>query len=358
MFFRSKPSVLFFPINGSGLGHLNRCLAYARHLPRNWRITFFSNAAAIGPIEKMGFDAEYFVSWLWSDNKAKFWNAELALRLGLMLEHLRPDILVFDGTWPYHGLRRACDTYRCPLKLVWSRRGLFKDDSKEAAIEENFFDLALYPGEMLADEDAFANKSLSAARENLVLPPVTLFDKDEILPGPEARAALGLPQDEKLILFTLGSGYLKDMSGIGHKLLAMVKDTGFRAVWLQSPIALGALPAQATPLRVYPIAPYLKAFDGIIAAAGYNTCHEVAIAGIPTLFVPNDKLADNQKRRAEFMCSHGGGLVCSSEDRVAEVFNAFLALAGSPAVYPCPETNGAQAAATALRDLAAKKGDK
>ena len=97
------PRILFFNINGSGLGHLSRCLAYARRLRGRARSVFFSTASAIEIIEEMGFEADYFVSEFWSRSHINAWNRELAIRFGLMLEELRPQAVVFDGTWPFAG---------------------------------------------------------------------------------------------------------------------------------------------------------------------------------------------------------------------------------------------------------------
>jgi len=58
----------------------------------------FSLASAIEIIEEMGFPADYFVSPNWSRTSSADWNRELCFRLGLMLEHVRPEVIVFDGT--------------------------------------------------------------------------------------------------------------------------------------------------------------------------------------------------------------------------------------------------------------------
>ena len=92
------PRILFFNINGSGLGHLSRCLAYARRMQGRARPVFFSTASAIEIIHEMGFEADYFVSEFWSRSHINAWNRELAMRFGLLLEELRPHAGVFDGT--------------------------------------------------------------------------------------------------------------------------------------------------------------------------------------------------------------------------------------------------------------------
>ena len=72
------PRILFFNINGSGLGHLSRRLAYARRMRGRARPIFFSLASAIEIIEDMGFEADYFVSEFWSRSHINAWNRELA----------------------------------------------------------------------------------------------------------------------------------------------------------------------------------------------------------------------------------------------------------------------------------------
>ena len=75
------------------------------------RYHVFSLASAIEIIEEMGFSADYFVSPNWSCTSSADWNRELCFRLGLMLEHVRPEVIVFDGTWPYPGVMGACRAY-------------------------------------------------------------------------------------------------------------------------------------------------------------------------------------------------------------------------------------------------------
>ena len=53
---------------------------------------------------------------------------------------------------------------------------------------------------------------------------------------------------------------------------------------------------------------YLKAFDLVLSAAGYNSFHELLLAGIPAIFVPNENpQQDDQLARAQFAERHGLG---------------------------------------------------
>src|SRR5690606_22487829 len=141
------PCVVLFNINGSGMGHMSTCLAYANRLRGRARPVFFSLASAIEMIEDMGFEADYFVSRFWSRATSWAWDKQLALRLGMLFERVRPDVVVFDGTWPYRGLREAATIYGVP-HLVWSNLKLYKQGMRKVPVRETDFDLIIQLGEL------------------------------------------------------------------------------------------------------------------------------------------------------------------------------------------------------------------
>ena len=66
-------------------------------------------------------------------------------------------------------------------------------------------------------------------------------------------------------------------------------------------------------LAVFPVARFYAAFDFSVAAAGYNTAHEVLNHRLPTLFVPNTTEGmDNQRGRADFSAALGLSLSAST----------------------------------------------
>lgn len=349
---KNQKSALFFPINGQGLGHLNRCLAYARHLPKSWRISFFSLSPVIEPILKMGFAAEYFLSPFWTKNSSYFWNHEMAIRLGMLMEHVRPDILVFDGGYPFLGLQWALSKRGKPLTVIWSRRGLSKTTDEN--INERLFDLILRPGEI----DASPGPCPSGKPPVIDIPPVTLFGRQELLPPDEARKFLGLPADEKYILISLASGNYKQINEQGLFLLEEVQKAGYRPVWLQSPLSIKPLelPTGIARLSAYPIAHCMKAFSGMISAAGYNTCCEAALAGLKTLFLPNDNLIDDQRSRALILAERNLGVVCEKEDAssLKEKIREFFNFIESPAAPPLHFANGAETGGGVIRKFSMK----
>lgn len=305
------PRILFFNINGSGTGHLSRCLAYARRMQGRAKPVFFSLASALEIIQDMGFEADYFVSPFWSRSHINAWNRELAVRLGLILEEVRPAVAVFDGTWPFHGFMHACDVYGVPLR-VWSNRGLHKEDFETVPVEESAFDLVIQPGEIGAE---FVVERAERPGRKVTTPPVTVLRDDELLDRGEARDALRLPRDGRYALFSLGPGNLKDVSEVARGLIEEVQSHGFAAVWTRAPISVRdvSLPRDVQAISVYPLSRYLRAFDVFVGAAGYNACCELIQAGIPGLLVPNTMLADDQVRRAEMVARQAPVVVSACE---------------------------------------------
>ncbi|SIO68132.1 Predicted glycosyl transferase [Burkholderia sp. GAS332] len=350
------PRILFFNVNGSGMGHLNRCLAYARRLRGQARPFFFSLASAIDIIDEMGFEADYFVSPYWSTSSTFAWNSELAVRFGLVLERVRPDVIVFDGTWPFQGFLYACEAYGSPT-LVWSNRGLLKAATKTVPIDEALFDLVIQPGELGADE---SRSALAGGGERIVVPPVCLLEDDELLDRATAREALGLAQESLIVLFALGAGNLKDVAGIGQGLIRVFESAGFQVVWARAPISVQdvALPSSVRSLSIYPLARYLRAFDAFVGAAGYNTCCELVQSGVPSLLVPNAELADDQVRRAQMLAQVMPAVVsaCETEeqrnDALRELLDLLNAAQTNNADIPM---NGASLAAKEILGLAARR---
>ena len=60
--------------------------------------------------------------------------------------------------------------------------------------------------------------------------------------------------------------------------------------------------------RYFPLADVLAAFDGAIAAAGYNSVHELLPAQIPTVLISNIRGTDDQDARAKWCHDHGYAL--------------------------------------------------
>lgn len=313
---------------------------------------FFSLASAMDIIESFGFSGDYFVSHYWSSNTSYDWNCELAVRFGLVLERLQPDVVVFDGTWPFQGFLVACKAYGVP-KLVWSNRGLLKNETAPVPVDKTAFDLVIQPGELGALAAELVNDECG---KHLIVPPVCLLKTEEMLDREMAREALGLDSDGRYVLFSLGPGNLKDVSSIGYGLIRHFEAAGFKVVWARPPISVKdvELPAGVMPVSVYPLARYMKAFDVFVGAAGYNTCCEVVQSQVPSLLVPNAELVDDQSRRAHLVADYAPVVVsdCDSDEKQTLAVEQVLALLDNPPESKLSQPlNGAEVAAQAILDL-------
>jgi UDP-N-acetylglucosamine:LPS N-acetylglucosamine transferase len=347
------PRVLFFNINGSGMGHMSTCLAYAHRLRGRARPVFFSLASAIEMIQDMGFEADYFVSHFWSRSKARVWNQQLAVRLGLMLERVQPHVLVFDGNWPFQGLMDAAATYGVP-RMVWSNLVLHKADMPPVPVSEQRFDVVIQLGELGTEHTV---ERAAVPGRKVIVPPVTLLRDDELLSRPAARDALGLARDGRFVLFSLGPGNLKDVSGIAPGLLTEARAGGYQVVWARPPISVRdvSLPEGVVPISVYPLVRYMRAFDAFIGAAGYNTCCEVVQSGVPALFVPNTLVDDDQTQRARHVAERARAIVspCETAAERTDAVSTLLALvaAREPMRLAAFDLGGAERAAEEILGL-------
>lgn len=322
----SLPCVVLVNINGNGMGHMSTCLAYANRLRGRARPVFFSLASAIEIINDMGFEADYLVSRFWSRASSWAWDQELSQRLGMMFERVRPQAVVFDGTWPYRGLLNAAAAYQVP-RLVWSNLTLYKKDMHDVPVSEDNFDLVIRLGELGAQ---FSVDRESMPGRSVTIPPFTMLKDEDLLNRNAARDALGLDREGRYVLFSLGPGNLKDISSIGRGLVDAVTQRGYTVVWARAPISATdvSLPGGVIQITQFPLLRIMRAFDICVAAAGYNTCCEVIQSRVPTLFVPNTEVNDDQTARAQLVAQAVPAVVspCETPEQQAEAVARLLAI--------------------------------
>lgn len=221
---------------------------------------------------------------------------------------------------PYSGLIGVLEENPHCL-AIWCRRSLWRPDaSSETTIRrESAFDVVIEPGELAAIHDrGLTTKYRSKTR---LVDPIRILDDDEILDRNIARNQLNIAPGKTAVLLQLGAGNNYDYSEIRSLIISHLlgeKDVQVAALqWMISNEEV-ALPCEVNRITTYPIARYLKAFDFVISAAGYNSFHELLTGSIPTIFVPNENvMMDEQISRAKFAEQNGLGLCL----RAHEVYN-------------------------------------
>jgi UDP:flavonoid glycosyltransferase YjiC (YdhE family) len=350
--------VLFLTSNGTGLGHLTRGMAIARRLESGFEPSFFTLSTAAPEVTRAGFHVEYFPSHdAPSAESPRRWDRRLRRRIELLLEELRPELLVFDGAHPYDGLVAVLrGASRVGTRSVWCRRAMWRPGhGAEGIYWSGSFDAVLEPGELAESEDRGLTASRRAEAERVG--PIVYLDRDELLPREQAEAELGLDPGRAHALVALGQGPDLDPA-VERSLARLARDDELQVAALESSLAPGlSVPEEVVHLRAtYPIGRYFRAFDIAIAAAGYNAFHELIAHGVPTLFVPMPRHLDDQPARARWARMAGvgegvdGPLDPDLENRLDRLVRSREDIAQR--LQELPFENGAAAAARLLEELA------
>lgn len=305
-----QPRVLFLTSNGAGLGHLTRSMAIAKRLPDDVEPIFLTLSQALPVVVQQGFHAEYLFSAGYTALGTSTWNKVYASRLRHVLDVYNPAVVVFDGTFPYGGLRNVIEEQRM-RSYVWSRRAMWRPSDDDRALRLSaMFDLIIEPGEFA--EEADRGQTVPRRHETARVGPVTLLDRSDLLDRPAAEAQLGLQAHHTNVLVQLGAGNINDInSDIGLLVDRLRTWPRTQIVVAESTIAGTSLPLPEGihRARTYPLSRLTRAFDLTVTATGYNTFHEAVSFGLPGLFVPNELTAvDDQVARAEYAQAAGVGL--------------------------------------------------
>jgi UDP:flavonoid glycosyltransferase YjiC (YdhE family) len=302
-----RPSALFITSNGAGMGHLTRLLAYARRLDDRVRSHFVSLSQAVGVVGTYGIPYEYLPSSGASGLMPREWNRLFAARVLETIQRVRPEVVIFDGTYPYGGIANVRKSAPEP-KWVWSRRGMWKAEhggerGRQQVGKAMWFDAVLEPGDLAESYD----RGLTAGQPAHRVGPVTLLDVGELADRNTARSALGLPNEGRMALVSLGAGNINDTSGdLGAAVEALRKLDIDVCVTDTQIGGAGSIPDDVHTVQHFPLSEYLRAFDVAISAAGYNSFHELLRFGVPSLLVPNPETSlDDQVSRARFASDHG-----------------------------------------------------
>lgn len=351
--------VLFLTSNGVGLGHLTRSLAIGRRLPRGADMVIFTLSQAAPLVARLGVPVEFLVSQGHAGLPNEDWNDLYHHRLLALLDQYRPDVVSFDGTFPYRGLVEATRA-RPDLGWVWCRRAMWWTGRGESALaREGAFDAVLEPGEFAGSEDR--GGTVARRHDAHVVAPVTLTDPDHLLPRARACRSLGIDPDGTNVMVQLGAGTIDDIASTAGTVVSHLLERGATVVVPVSPIAdvQPTLPNGCHTVSAYPLAPLFRGVDAAVTAAGYNSFHELLDLSVPTLLLPNRETAmDDQVARARWAASAGVALAAEADNSAG--LRTELDRLLDPAVRrdlaaACDElapATGAHDAATFLADLA------
>lgn len=301
--------------NGAGMGHLTRLLGIARKISGNMEVRFISLSQAVPVVESQGFSYEYIASRGDMGCTPSEWNRYAAERFTHAFVDFEPDVVVFDGTWPYAGFTKALRS--TGAKKVWSRRGMWKNAVADTSIRTSAsaFDLIVEPGEYASSFDEGVTSDYSDA---VRVAPVTVLDKAECLSRADARVELGIGQDERTVLITLGAGNINAIDVTVRGLIDAIRalPDPWTIYLTKAPIAdSDQIFDGVREISEYPLARLARAFDFAVSASGYNSYHEWVQLALPTLWLPNTATStDDQVARGNYAAHVGAGLCLVEPD--------------------------------------------
>jgi hypothetical protein len=346
-----KRRVLMLSDNGAGLGHLSRLMAIARRLPEDMEAVIATQSYGASVCHQEGFLTEYVPSRKVLAAAKPRWTEFLRERLRHLIELHGPQIVAVDSV-PHDGIVAAVADHP-DITWIWVRRAMWRRGVGANWIERGTaFDAILEPGEFAAPADEGPTVADRAAA--YLVAPITFLDDSELLDAGTARRGLGV-DDRPTALLQLGAGNINDISSPVARMAQCLLDNGFQLVLAESTIATEAMPRipGAHVVKVYPVSRFLRAFDLVVSASGYNSFHELIGFGVPSVFVPNTQTGlDDQVARARFAAAAGAALVI--EDPASDEVERVLAHAARTDVREglarrCAEVGfangGAQAAA-------------
>ncbi len=308
-----SPRILFYAVNGLGLGHVTRLLAIARQvraLVPEAEIVFFTSSEAEDVIFREGF-AAFKVPSKTIRTEARLRSATYARMLQTvtlnLLASFHPHILVVD-TFPAGAIQELLPVLRWESRKVFVYREQRPETAQSPLMQNTLqlYDLALIPhfeGEVEAP--------MPEGLERVWTGPILIREHSETKPRGDARHILGLPPDKQVVYITFGGGGDADMDDALSKAVdALSNRPGLHLAVASAPLYRGRVfrGESVTPVDYYPMAELYPAFDAALSAAGYNTAMELLHHGVPSAFVPFERQVDDQEARARAIESAGAGL--------------------------------------------------
>ncbi len=303
--------ILFVPTNGAGLGHLTRLLAIARRLKKripNKEIIFFSTSIAKQLIIKEGFVGYYFPTKTLFDPQvtASQWNILFLEQLNGILRYHNPQMLVFDGTYPYLGLIQSMNQL-ANIKKVWIKRegSKISDSDNRYKRNEKFFNHLITPRE--------AGSYFQEEAGRIYCDPIIYLEKSELLDRGQLLKHWKVPENSRVVYIQLGAGNINDITKDIAVLVQTLKQRKETFIVMGESIIGKHLKIQEKNmfiLRDYPNSRFFKAFDLAICACGYNSFHELLHFGVPSIFIPNrETKKDDQYGRAMRAVQANAGMI-------------------------------------------------
>lgn len=306
---------LFVTSNGAGLGHITRLLAIAEEFAGSRTFEFLTLSKAYKQVGNTGVPVHYFPSSEATGELPQRWNRVFQDYFSGLMRELSPRVVVFDGTWVYQGVSQICRAYNVPL--IWMQRGMWKPEVDESSVQRHsaikVADHVIVPEDYAGPETVDCGPGI----EPKYVRPIVRAQREDVYSRNEACANLELDASHSYVLLNLGGGAVNNSISYVQTAIEYVAKQHPEKILVQLVSPLSNNCSQSTDgvlqLSKYPISSYIRAFDFVISAAGYNSVQESVYLHTPTILVPNpDTKTDDQVERARKLRERGCCLLAES----------------------------------------------
>lgn len=307
-----RPTAVFCPTNGHGLGHAQRSSAVAGEL--ELPVGFAAFPSCVPLLQRRGFDCLPLVSRSKSLSVPDAHDLVNFGRLRTATGH--GDVLVFDGSFIFDSIYRTVLERR--LRAVWIRRGLWRPGQarKPNFAREHIFRSVIVPGEAFAE----LNDPLSFGSHVYDVGPI-VAEAEDGLDRNQIRQTLGTDFDE-LVVTMLGGGVASDRLAQTQALCHIAEKRAaclhLVVTWPGARVAPQLFQWSRTRVvRTLRASALCRLADLVVSAAGYNSFHEIIYGRRPAIFLPQTaEFLDDQDRRARAAAERGLAIAVGPDDLV------------------------------------------
>lgn len=297
----APPKTVFFPTNGNGLGHAQRCALIAENMKPDSKLLFAAFPSCVGMLRNRNFGCAPLVPR--SSEHADEFAADLINYLRLRSVVRLGDQIVFDGGYVFDSVYRLVSGLNIPS--IWIRRGLWRSEqvNPRALERERAFSKVICPDEVFPE----LNSVYSTGNHIHCVGPIV---QDKKLTKAEAlslRDRLSIEFDttiDTLAVTMLGGGIASERTAQIQMLCSTMERrkncVHLVLVWPHA-VVDNALYGwnNSYVVRTTHAIELCQAADLCVSAAGYNSFHELLYARVPAIFIPQEApYLDNQERRA------------------------------------------------------------
>ncbi len=311
--------ILFCCINGNGLGHITRILAICRQiqkLDKRHELLVLTTSEFTQVLAKENIASVKIPSPQVFTKNRNLPVAHLTHAISSqVVATFRPDLVVIDST--PSGLMGE---YLSFLNIIKKRAfifGMFPNfiAEKRYQFALGYFGLVLMPFNE-SDKNTFKSPSHN---ETQWVGQILIRDSEELFSRQQARKYLRVKPDEYLALVNLGGGGNPQNDQVLKWILDTLSEIPqLRVVCPVQPfakdISLIYDNPQCIPIAHYPIIEYYKAFDFAIASSGMNNTAELALAQVPSIWIPLGHPSTDQEFNAQNFERQGFGFKASPFD--------------------------------------------